>query len=118
MHVSIRPEFVVDVDPSSHWGTERQIAAPFCKLRTTKELPKKHALFRLPSISTTSGCGSSSEIEQFQGLLSPHLHAHLIFETSDFDRPTIRVNVISKVEVANGTGRWRSFCSSVWMRPV
>lgn len=37
-------------------------------------------------------------IEQFQGPLSPYLHVHFLFETSDFDRPTIRVNVSSKIE--------------------
>jgi hypothetical protein len=37
-------------------------------------------------------------IEQFQGPLSPYLHVHFLFETSDFDRPTIRVNVSSKAE--------------------
>ncbi|MGJ7567795.1 hypothetical protein ACSFBM_28360 [Variovorax sp. GB1R11] len=79
-------------------------------MQATEELPKKQASFRLPSISTTSGCGISSEIEQFQGLPSPHLHVQLLFETSDFDRPTIPANVISKAEVANGTERRRSFC--------
>ncbi|MET3181730.1 UNVERIFIED_ORG: hypothetical protein ABIC43_004905 [Variovorax guangxiensis] len=54
-------------------------------------------------------------IEKFQGPLSPYLHVHFLFETSDFDRPTIRVNVSSKAEVTNGTRSWRSCCNSGWL---